>query len=109
MNAEDIRKAIAEDLRGTPSRNPDSLYPEMSKLLKIRAEDVVTQMHRMEDLGHIAKVGQASIRLTEEGSQYYFSTKQQVVTSFLKDNWPNILSNAIAFIALVISIYSLNR
>jgi CTP-dependent riboflavin kinase len=108
MKTEKIRIEIAIDLRGKSSRNPESLIPDMAKKLEISTPDVMTQIQLMEDLGYVSKAnGGPSIRLTERGEIYYFSTKNQKIIHFLVNNWPNILSNIIAFLALCVSIYAL--
>lgn len=102
MDKDQIRMAIATDLRGKPSRNPDSLMPDVAKQLNISAEAVVTQMRQMTDLGHIVSVGQASIRLSEDGELFYFSSKKDKTLGYLK-------ANALAILALAISLVALFR
>ena len=104
VDREEIRRAIATDLRGKPSRNPDSLMPEIARQLGVPVEDVVTQVHQMSDSGHIVPVGQSSIRLSEDGERFYFSTNTEQASYFLANNWPYITSNVIALFALGVSI-----
>ncbi|OGG80435.1 hypothetical protein A3A39_02675 [Candidatus Kaiserbacteria bacterium RIFCSPLOWO2_01_FULL_54_13] len=107
MNSDVIRSAIAKDLRGKPSRNPESLIPTLAKELGIQAEAVTNEVHRMTDLKHIVPVGLASIRLSEEGERHYFSTNTEQATHFFQENWPHITSNLIAFFALAIAVFAL--
>ncbi|HEY4504164.1 MAG TPA: hypothetical protein VJI73_00135 [Candidatus Paceibacterota bacterium] len=105
MEKSEIRTAIATDLKGMPSRNPDSLIPTLAKLHGLKAEEVSNQVHQMRDIGHIVPVGQSSIRLSDEGEQFYFATKEERITKFLKLNWPHITSHLLAILALIISLW----
>jgi hypothetical protein len=97
MKKEDIRKAIAEDLRGKYSRNPKSLVPELSKQLEFGQDtnSVLNEVQQMKDIGHIIDIG-SSIRLTEAGEKYYFTSKTDKIFEYLKLHW-------IAVLALIIS------
>lgn len=105
MEREQIRKKIAEDLRGRPSRNPDSLIPDMTTQLGIPAEQVNVEVLQMTDHGHIVPIGQASLRLSAEGERYYFSSDREKVVGFFGKNWPHIMSNLIAALALFIALF----
>ena len=107
MERDQIRKAIATDLRGTPSRNPDSLMSTLPKALNVAPEEISKQIAQMSDLKHIVPIGQASIRLSEEGERFYFSTDKEKTIGFLKTNWPHLTSNVLALFALVVSIIAL--
>lgn len=109
MTKEEIRLKIAKDLKGKPSRNPDSLIPELAKSLGLPQQDVNNQVMQMKDIGHIGPTGQASIRLTDYGEHFYFDSWKDKVSLFYKNNWPHITSNSIALLALGVAIWSLLR
>ena len=107
MLKNDIRKAIALDLKGRPSRNTNSLLPEMAKNLGIETPDVLTHIQQMSDNGHLIFLAPESIRLTEAGEKYYFASKRERVIEIFKRNWPHITSNTIAVVALAASLWNL--
>lgn len=107
MDRDYIRRAIAEDLRGKPTRNPLSLAPTIAEKCEVKEEDVWNQLHQMCDIGHVLMRNETSIRLLEGGERHYFSSKEERATHFLSENWPHITSNVIALLSLVIAGFAL--
>ena len=107
MDKDKIRLAIATDLRGKPSRNSASLMPTIAGELHIDVTEVYNQVSQMSDIGHIVQRNETSLRMTDDGERFYFSTGKERVSTFLQRNWPHVTSNLLALIAIVISLCAL--
>jgi len=100
MERDQIRRAIAEDLRGKPSRNPLSLIPELAKKLGVEVDEINYQLLQMVDLGYVFfKNHDTSIRLLNLGDRFYFASRTERCMRYIKNN-------GIALLALLISVLS---
>ncbi|MDB5188238.1 MAG: hypothetical protein JWO50_758 [Candidatus Kaiserbacteria bacterium] len=104
MDRDQIRSAIASDLRGKAYMDRYDQKRALAEKLGISEDDILNQVHQMMDLGHVISLNDYEIRLSIDGERFYFSGKTEKTSEFFKKNWPHITSNVIAILALLISI-----
>ncbi len=101
---EEIRKAIIQALRDSPTRSEDSLPDELSKQLGVKAEEVFRTMRLMEDAKEIAKEGRSSYRLSLQGEHSALPRLERFkryMIGYITEHWVAVAALILSLIALL--------